>query len=542
MTGAPSRTVAHRLSDAAFTALAAGRPDAATVAELRRSQLSRHLLLLRAIVQAAPTTTRWYEVLAAAERHAPEAVRAVLAYPLVGVWATGCLAALRSGATPHAAGVSHLAVLAAAATRRAGPPPVLPADSPPVEDGPADVAEPARRLTVTHGGLTLDVVLDDADPLRARLGLLPTGRLTDAEVTRWRDCLDDAWRLLVARHRHHAEVLAAVLTCIVPVEPDANARGISATSADAFGAVAMSAPADGTALAVGLLHEIGHSLLNAVNYLFDLHESPGEHGYSPWRDDPRPASGLLHGAYAYLAVADFWRVENRTGDPVAAFEFARWRSAVPAAAETLLTGGTLTPAGARFVGALHRAALDMLDEPVAPPVLRLAEAANADHRLRWRLRNLIVDPAAVQELAHAWRQHVPQPRKDVPVQIRPAQRRSLESSARLDLMHRLLRGDLAPGSPADRTGGTDRGSTGNGDGDREFVRGDAAGALRAYRRRIVAAPGDDAAWAGLALTGGWSAVRDRPEVVAAVYRAVADGPEPVRPDPEAVALWFDAGR
>jgi hypothetical protein len=509
--------VAHRLPDAAFAALAAGRPDAATVAELRRSQLSRHLLLLRAIVQAAPTmATRWYGVLAAAERQAPDAVRSVLAYPLVGVWATGCLAALRAGVPPSGAGVSHLAALAAAATARAGLP------VPDVCPG-----GPARRLTATHDGMRLDVVLDDTDPLRARLGLTPTGRLTDAEVTHWQHCLEAAWRLLVARHRHHAEVLAAVLTCIVPVQPDTNARGISATSADAFGAVAMSAPADATALAVGLLHEIRHSLLNAVTYLFDLHDGPGEPGYSPWRDDPRPAPGLLHGAYAYLAVTDFWRVESRTGDPVAAFEFARWRAAVPAAAESLLAGGTLTPAGARFVGALHRAAVDLLDEPVAPAVTRLAEAANEDHRLRWRLRNLTVDPVTVRELADAWRQHVPPPPADAAVRVRPAGRRGLESSNRLDLTHRLLRGDLPTGAPPD------------GDGDLAFVRGDAATAVRAYRRRIVARPDDDAAWAGLALTGAWPALRDRPEVMTAVYRALATGPGPARPDPVSVAVWLD---
>ena len=39
----------HRLSDPAFAALGAGRPDPATIAELRRAQLSRHLLLLSSL-------------------------------------------------------------------------------------------------------------------------------------------------------------------------------------------------------------------------------------------------------------------------------------------------------------------------------------------------------------------------------------------------------------------------------------------------------------------------------------------------------------
>src|SRR5690349_24710117 len=75
----------HRLSDAAFAALGAGRPDPATVDELRRAQLSRHLLLLREITAAAPT--REFASLVAQERADPPRVRAMLARPLTGVWA-----------------------------------------------------------------------------------------------------------------------------------------------------------------------------------------------------------------------------------------------------------------------------------------------------------------------------------------------------------------------------------------------------------------------------------------------------------------------
>jgi hypothetical protein len=54
-------------------------------------------------------------------------------------------------------------------------------------------------------------------------------------------------------------------------------------------------------------------------------------------------------------------------------------------------------------------------------------------------------------------------------------------------------------------------------------------------------PDDDAAWAGLALTGDDAALQYRPEVVAAVYRAVAAGRDPARPDPMAVAAWLNSG-
>ena len=40
------------------------------------------------------------------------------------------------------------------------------------------------------------------------------------ELARWQEALTGAWRLLVEVLRPDAEVLAQVLDCIVPVEPD----------------------------------------------------------------------------------------------------------------------------------------------------------------------------------------------------------------------------------------------------------------------------------------------------------------------------------
>ena len=431
----------HALTDAAFAALGAGRPAAATLAELRRAQLGRHLLLLREIARAAPAQTRhWYGELAVAQHTHPAGSRAVLADPLCGVWAAHCLRSLRAGRSPQAAGVDHLATLVTNArtwTATGAKPGSQPPDAGP--HVPRD-ASGGRWLTATRAGLVIEVRLEDVDPQRARLGLTPTGRLTGAQFAHWQACLDEAWRLLVDRHRPDAEILAAVLEVIVPVEPDPAARGISATSADAFGAVAMSRPEDGTALAVGLLHEIQHSLLNTVGHLLDLHTRPDSLGYSPWRDDPRPASGILHGAYAYLAVTRFWRAEAHAepGNRLAAFEFARWREAVSAATEGLLTDGGLTPAGTRFGTALRDEVRPWLDEPVDPDVARLAAGANADHRLRWRLRNRVVDPAAARALADTWRHGSARPGPAPAARLVPAARRALERNARLDLTHRLL--------------------------------------------------------------------------------------------------------
>jgi hypothetical protein len=543
----PDQWRRHALTDAAFAALGAGRPSRKTIAELRRAQLSKHLLLLREIVRATPKTKTWYAHLTATQHTDPSATSAVLADPLFGAWAAHCLKSLRAGHSPAAAGVNHLATVAADARSRAHPDPA---------PRLAALGSGTRVLRAGHDGLAIEVRLEDVDPARELLGVTPTARLGDAEAAHWQACLADAWRLLVTRHRADAEVLADVLEVIVPVEPDPAARGISATSADAFGAVAMSAPEDGTALAVGLLHETQHSILNAIHYLFDLHTEPDALGYSPWRDDPRPASGILHGAYAYLAVTRFWRAEAQAdpADRLAAFEFARWRAAVTATADALLAdnptpapiGGGLTAAGVRLVSALRDEVRPWLDEQVDAEVARLAAAANTDHHLRWRLRNLAVDPDAAAAVAAAWRQGYPPPPEPTEVRLLPAPRRALEASTRLNLTHRRLRtstpndqgsprsvdgGDIDDGGEGRVMGGAAGGRATA--GDVAYSRGDYGTALSAYRKGVVEEPADDAAWAGLALVSDEQALVESVEVVAAVYRAAGTADDPL-----ALAKWI----
>ncbi|MET0417959.1 MAG: HEXXH motif-containing putative peptide modification protein [Actinoplanes sp.] len=487
------------LSDAAFGALAAGRPARATLDELRKAQVSRHLLQLR----ATGTVPSWYGGPDTAAR---------LADPMFALHTAATLAARHTGAEP-----------------------------------PGEPLRSARRLTAEHGGLTLRVRLEDTDPLRARLGLSPTGPLDDDAAAAWQRCLDGAWRLLVDRHQPAAATLAAVLSVIVPVESDPGAAGISATSAEAYGAVALSPTTDPVALAVGLLHEAQHSVLNAVLVLFDLVQQGPERGYSPWRDDPRPPLGVLHGAYAYLAVTRFWRAEHRAGHEnatelggsLAAFEFARWRAAVVAAADELLAGQQLTGPGRRFAGALRDEAAAWLDEPVDPEVSRLAAGANLEHRVRWRLRNLPVSPASVAALVEAWRAGSPPP--PALSSVAPAGGRALAHSDRLSLVHRVLRErdqSLSAGSgvrpQADAQRGVRQGTHPRpykkNAGDDAYLEGQQEAAFEAFMRDLT--DDDPAVWSGLALVSPYTALRDRPEVVRAAWLALD------RPDLPALAAWL----
>ncbi|SDT69698.1 aKG-HExxH-type peptide beta-hydroxylase [Actinoplanes derwentensis] len=425
-------TQPFRLSDAALTALGAGRPTADTLGTLRRAERTRQLLFLRQALRGVSGDPGWY---------ADD--------PMTGLWAALPERGTRGPCGPHV-------------------------------------------LTSRCAGLTLTVRLEDTDPVRSRLGLTPTPALSPAEVAHWRTCLDRAWTVLVHRHRPAAETMAAVLRVIVPVRPDPSAEGISATSTEAFGAVAMSSPAGPDALAAGLLHETQHSVLNATHLLFDLVEPGGPAGYSPWRDDPRPAFGVLHGAYAYLAVTRFRRSEPGRA---AAFEFARWRSAVAGAAAGLLAGGELTPAGVRFTSALLAEVRSWCDEPVEPEIQRLADLANADHRARWRLRNLTVAPEDTARLVAAW--HAGSGPPPIAGVLTTTSGRALANSPRLPLIRAMVDGrELGGGADA------------------ACVRGDHGAAVTAYQNN----------WDGLALVSPHPALRHRPEVVRAAALALPGVP------------------
>jgi HEXXH motif-containing protein len=146
---------------------------------------------------------------------------------------------------------------------------------------------------------------------------------------------------------------------------------------------------DGTGLAVTMAHEIQHAKLSALLDLLPMTTGSAESRYyAPWRDDPRPASGLLQGAYAFLGVAGFWLRQSRLprGEEALA-EFARWLSAVRTVVNTLFTSGELTEAGRAFVSGIDRTLRRWEDEPVPADVLAAARDANEEHRERWLDRN-----------------------------------------------------------------------------------------------------------------------------------------------------------
>jgi HEXXH motif-containing protein len=605
----------HWLSPGDLRALATGRGQAAVVRRLRAAELSKHRILLTALMREAArshpaeyalTLVPAYRLLADLEHLGEKVVRDLVASPQFGSWVSDCVRRLtaaeaagqRIDAPPLWIDLGQLAAFAGSAALlldhrfEIGVPlrqgtvtfPGLGTASPGAEEpwewgwvcldsrgarlcssagqvripsgrwvpGSAESAwSPIPRLVAWSAGMRLDVLLDDCDPFLDRFGT-PRAVVDGGQLSVWRRLLAQAWAILVSGHQSTATVVASLARTLVPLAKPAATRSASSTAAAAFGAIALSLPDDPLAMAESLTHESQHAVLNAVMDLSPMIGAGAESlTYAPWRDDPRPVGALLQGIYAHYGVARFWRRQRLRSTPGAAIsrasvEFVRWRTLVAQAADTLADSGVLTEEGRELVSALRAELSQWQNEGVPRPACSYAEDLGIDHRVRWRLRNLIPDSAAIDSLAAAWfRRAQPSfPLAAIDVTIRQGPLPSAADNTRSYLLALRYRDPAGFRSWASRdvtTAGQDCGYQWLDHADIALAGGDHATAAEAYRRRIVAGA-DPAAWAGLAVarthTGPIevaNVLTARPEVAAALYNHLRDG---YQPDPDRVVAWL----
>jgi uncharacterized protein len=409
----------HPMTRELFHALARGQGGAQAIGELAGAQYSKHLILLRGVREAARPGDRLaaggYELLAEVQRQDPAAAEGVIRHPSVGAWA---LRTLRGDRAVPGAEPGGLSVVAAAAAIRAGLPAeievrvtggrvMLPCIGAAAADGqtavvrtnPAEVVSAGRRVMAVPdapGWLelrqlrsgALNVFVDDLDPFRmpGESNLAP--RLSAAQVGDWNEVLGEAWPLL---DPDVAAEVAAAMRVIVPRSAKPGDH-VSSSSPENFGAVAMSLPPDPYTCGATLTHEVQHLKLAALLDLVPLAlPDDGRTYYAPWRQDPRPLSSLLQGAYAFHGVSGFWRRQRRMASGKvrhrADAEFARWRAGAAGAVKTLLASGRLTPMGRDFMAQAERVLDAWLQEPVDADALARASREADLHLMRWQSDN-----------------------------------------------------------------------------------------------------------------------------------------------------------
>ncbi|WP_410640818.1 HEXXH motif domain-containing protein [Amycolatopsis sp. lyj-346] len=586
----PAEPDVHSTDWDTFDGLAVGGGGVAAVGVLRTADRSRRLLLLYGLVKRAATDPRLtgpltgsdaaWDLLVRAQEADPDALERILAHPYTGSWAgytTRLIEQDLTGECPLWVHYGYLHALAATAAIHAGLDFTVQV---PVWDGTvvlptlgaARLAEDRGFTTAevrgTAGAFTvrgehscvapgqpawsplrafrfeardrvLELRLDDLDPHRGLYHPIPPARLPETDSAIWRDLLGEAWSLIVEHLPEYAEVLPAGLTSIVP-EPAVPFRLPSASTGEAFGSAVIAAPDEPATLAAALVHEFQHIRLGALLQLVQLHDDDRtERLYAPWREDPRPLGGLVHGIYAFFGVAAFWRALSRArpDDLLAAFEFAHWRTQSWRTLEAIREDPALSDAGRRFLGELGAVLGPWQDEPTTGEAAQWADTLAADHYAGWLLLHLRPQPETVAGLARAWQDGLPCP------PLSPGGRLATVSdgdwsNARADLI-RIRLGEngetrlpqlwsLVPEAL---------------EADRLLVDGLVDEARSAYAAQLAADPDHASALIGLALSlpagPAKRALLAVPELVRAVHRELrATGSAPAVED---LATWMGAG-
>lgn len=566
---------------------------------LRAAERSRRLLLLRGIVDLAaktpelcgplpPAESAW-ELLARTQKVAPAAVETILAHPYTGTWAGYTTRLCRqdvTGVCPLWVHLGHVHCLAAAAALLGG---VAFEAELPVWQGtvalpalgtirlrsaesfgvarvsakngrivvkhrhaeirlPTELSletthwQPVRRITSWHIDQRLSLRLEDLDPYRGLYEPILPKRLTALEVESWRSVVDSAWQLLSTHVPGVAEVLPWGLESLVPM-PAVAFRLPSASTGEAFGSAIVAFSSDPAPLAAALVHEFQHIRLGGIQHLAALHvDDSRERLYAPWRDDPRPIGGVLHGIYAFFGVAGFWRAlaAAEPDNALASFEFALWRAATWHTLRKVHHDESLTPAGRRFLDGIAAELVPWQDEPVPAEPGAWAATAAVDHYATWRLRHLRPDPGMVSGLADAWRRGESWPKLGEPRE--PRTPTPVPDGSWTDARTDLLRLRFSGARAALTEHGPDvPGVTG---ADLALVTGRHDSAVAGYRSLLAVDPDVPAAIVGLGLAlmarGTGPAARallNRPEVVRAVHRVVRTNSDHA-PTVEAVAGWL----
>jgi len=425
----------HAMARELFDALAAGGGGTEAIRELAAAERSKHSLLLRGVIKAAEAVgadqarfaQNGLDVLSAVEHRHPHIAARIMCYPSVGAWALHTVRAMRGGTGAAGAYPERLAAVAAAAAVRSGldaEVPVRPdagvvslpslgaarvnADVATVRSsgghaeicwahGRVDIPSDPQRDSPGWQGVrrvldgNFDIGIDDLDPFRmpAVPGLAP--RLSAHEADEWIRMIQDGWHLLATDHPEVAAEVAAAISAVIPLSRSAHGQ-LSSSSPETFGAIAMSQPPDPYTCAVTFTHEVQHLKLSALLDIVSLIlPDDGCRYYAPWRADPRPLSGLLQGAYAYMGVTEFWRTQLRLADgPVrlrADGEFALWRDGTAQVIDTLLPSRRLTAAGRDFVQRMSKTVTAWQSEPVSAQARAFARGESRRHLARWELDN-----------------------------------------------------------------------------------------------------------------------------------------------------------
>jgi HEXXH motif-containing protein len=171
-------------------------------------------------------------------------------------------------------------------------------------DRPAPFSDPRIAISdATAARILLAPNLSLLDPLSA-LACVPAS----FDLTAFRTMLAEAVDWIAAVDPDVWHQMENTIKSYVPIQTNDASVHRSFTVDGLTGVMFLSESINYSLLAEAMVHEFYHTVLHIVGETEDMFGSvdPNEKFYSPWRDDPRPLSGLLHAVYVFSGVVDFY--------------------------------------------------------------------------------------------------------------------------------------------------------------------------------------------------------------------------------------------
>ncbi len=217
--------------------------------------------------------------------------------------------------------------------------------------------------------------------------------LTPTSTIKWLSSLEEAWFWIDSCSTLLASEIFMGVQSLVPVHSHAIDVHRSQTFREIPGLLILSWMSDTSVIVEALVHEYHHHKLNALLNLdpIILESSLEAIYYSPWRDDPRPLSGILQGIYVFQAVLEFGHKILKTDIPI--LQEKRLKQRVYTAKQQLLTALKVLTTNAKF-SLIGQALIEAIEENidrVQPEISQtekeLIDVRLKEHQQKWEAAN-----------------------------------------------------------------------------------------------------------------------------------------------------------
>jgi hypothetical protein len=217
--------------------------------------------------------------------------------------------------------------------------------------------------------------------------------LTPTSTIKWLSSLEEAWFWIDSCSTLLASEIVMGVQSLVPVHSHTIDVHRSQTFREIPGLLILSWMSDTSVIVEALVHEYHHHKLNALLNLDPIivEGSPEEIYYSPWRDDPRPLSGILQGIYVFQAVLEFGHKILKTDIPV--LQEKRLQQRVYTAKQQLQTALKVLKINAEFsligqglIEAIEEN-IDRVEPEISQTEKQLIDVRLKEHQQKWEGAN-----------------------------------------------------------------------------------------------------------------------------------------------------------